>query len=141
MNLNFTYKTNHIENFINIDATSDKLEAELKRISASSCSNIIISESINYLNYDESKTTLVEIISKLRKGGNISISTVDFDAISTNFINGDIDIPYLCNILSSIKSIIPNQHVISLVKDHNVKIISIEKRDFLFIIRGYRENT
>lgn len=140
MNLHITYNTNHIDNFLNVDIASEKFDEHLRQISQASCSNVIISEAINGLTYEKSKEVLNETISKLRINGTISIVAVDFDAIATNFINGNMDYKYLGNILSSINSIIPNHELVQTVKNHNITIITVEKRDFLIIIHGRRDN-
>lgn len=140
MNLHLTYKDNNIENFINLDLRSDKYEAQLQQIPRSSCENVIISESINALTYIKAKEILVETVQKLRKGGTISIVSLDFDAISTNYINGNIEAEYLGNILSNINCVIPNHELLNIVKHHGINIVTIQKKDFLIVVHGSREN-
>ena len=139
MNLHITDSSEKvIENYININISEKEQMENLSKLPLSSCEHVHVSEVLQLLPYQDSISLCAMAISKVRLGGRITMSIVDFDSVSVAYINGGINDEQLSKILSKTESVIPSSLVLDNLAKSQITVESIEKRDFFFNITGTR---
>ena len=78
----------------------DLLISDIENIPASMCSSVVIDQTLNALTNEQ----LELILSKIRHGGTISISSPDAVRVSKALYVGDIDIPQFTSLIIDSKS-------------------------------------
>jgi hypothetical protein len=139
MNLNITYSDEkYIENFINVNILKKTYEEELSVISGASCQNILIPECIQMLEYAEIKNVFINVLSKLRTNGNITLTLIDLEKVLSLYNEGDLNDETMSNIVKDIKSVLCIDFVINSMISSGIVIKSIEKKDFFITFYGSR---
>ena len=83
MNLHITDSSEKvIENYININISEKEQMENLSKLPLSSCEHVHVSEVLQLLPYQDSISLCAMAISKVRLGGRITMSLVDFDSVS-----------------------------------------------------------
>ena len=104
MKLNICCSTQQkITNYTNL--VLEENTVDLNTVINSSCEEIIVSNVLDHLIYENAKQALREILSKLRLGGTITITGVDAKALSRMVVSESVSIEQLNQILSNTKSL------------------------------------
>lgn len=128
----------------NMEATLDGYDTipllygnlDLKQIPANSCSNILVEEALDSTN--DPQATLFDIISKLRKNGNLFIQGIDFDSMCRQYLNKNIETKEINNYIATKNSTCSFGDVKRMINQSNIKIISASINGVRFDIRATR---
>ena len=139
MKLHVTYtKQKEINGYLNIDILDANQVEELKNISTSSCSDIIISECLQIKEYEQSISILQQILSKLRKNGEIHMSIIDIDSFAVDIANSSITDGEISSLLYHCNSCIGLDKIKKEFKNFGITLQSLEQREYFFVINGKR---
>lgn len=139
MKLHVTYtKQKQIDGYLNIDILDESQVKELKNISTASCSDIIVSECLQIKEYTQSVDILNQVLSKLRKNGEIYMSIIDIDSFAVDIVNSSITSGEISSLLYHCNSCISLDNIKSEFKKFGIVLQSLEQREYFFVIKGKR---
>jgi hypothetical protein len=124
-------QTQQIANYINLVVENNELD--LQKIVSNSCEEIIVSGSLDKLDYTSSLEALTNIIQKLRLGGKIIINGVDAKCLSRMVVSERISIEEYNEIITDVKSL----HTVLNIRN---KLLSFGLNIETDFINGYSYN-
>lgn len=139
MNLNIVWdKNGDIENYKNIHVSgNDYLEA-IRAIPDSGCRSIHVSEDVYLLPYRQVLDVITLCALKLRIGGRISISSINFELIATNYINGQLTEEDLSRFLLKINSVIDYSTLTRIMSNNKIMLQGVDASEYYQILHGSR---
>ncbi len=108
----------------------------LEHIPQHSCANILVEDALDSTN--DPQATLINIISKLRKAGNLSIQGTDFDTMCRQYLNKNIASQDINTYVAEKNSICSFGDIQRTISQNNIKIISAGLNGVKFDIRATR---
>jgi len=91
---------------------------EIKNIIHSSCTEVYANRILDELEYEEALKFLIELMQKVRLGGNIILSGIDLISLGQNITNELIDSASTSAIISNAKSIIDTRIITNLLESN-----------------------
>ena len=108
----------------------------LEHVPQNSCANILVEDALDSTN--DPQAALANIISKLRKAGNLSIQGTDFDTMCRQYLNKNIAPQDINNYVTEKNSVCSFGDIQRTISQHNIKIISAGLNGVKFDIRATR---
>jgi len=132
------YITNNMESVLDGYDTIPLLYGNLNltHIPQNSCYNILVEDALDSTN--DPQGTLVNIVSKLRKNGNLSIQGTDFDSMCRQYLNKNIQPKELNEYIANKNSVCSFGDIQKTITQCNIKIVSAGLNGLKFDIRATR---
>jgi len=140
MKLNIIFKDeNAIGNYQNIALNSKTHQSELEEIPQQSCEEIIITDAINRIEEGEALNVIQLCASKLKIGGQIILTIVDFNTLCAAQSSGQINHDTFNSIISTSKCVIEYSYILQFFLENNIKLISSQTANLLYTIDGKKD--
>jgi hypothetical protein len=138
MKLNICYDDKgHIANYTNINISDDGLN--INHVVNNSCEEIIVSDTLDYIPYENINKTLFDIIQKIRLNGKLIIVGTDVRCVCRLTATDAISIEQFCSLIRGFQSMNTEfniKHLLasaglkvesSLINHHKYEIIAVRK--------------
>lgn len=138
MKLNICYDDKgHIANYTNVDISDNGLN--INHIVNNSCDEIIVSDTLDYIPYENINKTLFDIVQKIRLNGRLIITGTDIRCICRLTSADTISVEQFSSIIRDVKSMnteINIKHLLAsvglkiesnLINHHKYEIIAVRK--------------
>lgn len=130
---------NTIQGYKTIVYTDPNKISELNGIINNSCEYILANTILDDFEIEQHPNILGVLVSKLRLGGTIVIIGHDFNTISKAFLNHEMSIGEVSNLIKNKKSINTALNVIKSLSQIGLNISSIKYNQYLYEIVALRE--
>ena len=139
MNLNIVWdERDNLDNYSNIHISKPNYSELLDQVTDSGCKNIHVSEHIYLLQHKNAMEVISRSVRKLRIGGRISISLVNFDLLSTDYTNGRISEEAVSSQIERVNCIIDYEWVIKEMLNNDIILQAIDNSEYYKILHGSR---
>jgi len=127
-----------ISGYESININNPNISEILSQITPACCTSIVINESLNYTKDNSSNNILQDIMSKLRKNGEIKVSILDFENWAVEYLKNTSILSIINDCLPDVQRIVDKNSIIEAANVFGISFYSIKKKNSMIIFEGIR---